>query len=241
MRSPVDGVVAPGGDEVVRLEDVQRFYNVGDEVVRALDGVSFSIREGDYWAIMGPSGSGKSTLLNILGCLDRPSSGAYWLNGENVAEMDDNALSDHRLKNLGFIFQSFHLIPQLTVCENIEVPMLYLGLGQAERRSKAESLAERVGIGHRLRHLPSELSGGQRQRVAVARALANDPAVLLADEPTGNLDSTTSVQIMELFHELYDQGKTIILVTHELEIAEYAQACVTLRDGKVLSIEEHKK
>jgi putative ABC transport system ATP-binding protein len=228
----------PRPDEVVRLDDVERHYLVGDELVRALDGVSFSMRKGSYWAIMGPSGSGKSTMLNILGCLDRPTSGAYWLNGENVAEMDDNELSDHRLRNLGFIFQSFHLIPQLTVSENIEVPMLYLGLSQADRKEKAETLAERVGMSHRLRHLPSELSGGQRQRVAVARALANDPAVLLADEPTGNLDSATSVQIMALFQELYEQGKTVIVVTHEPEIAAYAKACVLLKDGRVQSMRE---
>jgi putative ABC transport system ATP-binding protein len=225
-------------DAVVRLDTVKRHYRVGDETVRALDGVSFVIRRGSYWAIMGQSGSGKSTLLNILGCLDRPSSGAYWLNGVNVAEMDDDSLSDHRLRNLGFVFQSFHLIPQLTVCENIEVPMLYLGLSQTTRRAKAEQLAERVGIGHRLRHLPSELSGGQRQRVAVARALANDPAVLLADEPTGNLDSATSVQIMELFQELYEQGKTVVLVTHEADIAAYAKASIHLKDGKILSVTE---
>lgn len=230
----------PQADEVVRLDEVTRHYTVGEEIVRALDGVSFSMRTGSYWAIMGPSGSGKSTMLNILGCLDRPSSGAYWLNGENVAEMDDNALSDHRLRNLGFVFQSFHLIPQLTVSENIEVPMLYLGLSQTERKRKAESLAERVGMSHRLRHLPSELSGGQRQRVAVARALANDPAVLLADEPTGNLDSTTSVQIMGLFQELYEQGKTVILVTHEPDIASYAKACIVLKDGIILSVTEEK-
>jgi putative ABC transport system ATP-binding protein len=228
----------PNADEVVRLDDVKRHYLVGDETVRALDGVSFSIRKGSYWAIMGPSGSGKSTMLNILGCLDRPSEGAYWLNGVNVAEMDDNELSDHRLRNLGFVFQSFHLIPQLTVSENIEVPMLYLGLSQAERKQRAEALAERVGMSHRLRHLPSELSGGQRQRVAVARALANDPAVLLADEPTGNLDSATSVQIMALFHELYEQGKTVILVTHEPDIAAYAKASIVLKDGRVLSLTE---
>lgn len=226
----------PPEDEVVRLDAVTRHYTVGDETVRALDGVSFTIRKGSYWAVMGPSGSGKSTLLNILGCLDRPSSGAYWLNGENVAEMDDDELSDHRLRNLGFVFQSFHLIPQLTVCENIEVPLLYLGVSQSERTQKAEMLAERVGMTHRLRHLPSELSGGQCQRVAVARALANDPAVLLADEPTGNLDSSTSLQIMGLFQELYEQGKTVILVTHEPDIAAYAKACVVLKDGRVQSL-----
>lgn len=238
MTSPTAKCVRPGADEVVRLDDVMRHYLVGDELVRALDGVSFTIRRGSYWAIMGPSGSGKSTMLNILGCLDRPTSGAYWLNGENVAEMDDNELSDHRLHNLGFVFQSFHLVPQLTVCENIEVPMLYAGIPQAERTRKAEQLAERVGMSHRLRHLPSELSGGQRQRVAVARALANDPAVLLADEPTGNLDSATSVQIMGLFQELYEQGKTVILVTHEPDIAAFAKACIVLKDGLVQSVRE---
>ena len=226
----------PQADEVVRLDNVKRYYQVGDEVVHALDGVSFSIRKGSYWAIMGPSGSGKSTMLNILGCLDRPSEGAYWLNGVNVAEMEDNQLSDHRLRNLGFIFQSFHLIPELTVRENIEVPMLYLGMPHSERASKAKELADRVGMSHRLRHLPSELSGGQRQRVAVARALANDPAVLLADEPTGNLDSATSVQIMALFQELYEQGKTVIVVTHEQDIAQYAKMTVILKDGCVASM-----
>ncbi len=232
------GSARPSENEVVRLDNVKRHYVVGDEVVRALDGVSFCIRKGSYWAIMGPSGSGKSTMLNILGCLDRPSSGAYWLNGENVAEMDDDQLSDHRLKNLGFVFQSFHLISQLTVCENIEVPMMYLGVPPQERRERAEMLAERVGMSHRLRHLPMELSGGQRQRVAVARALANDPAVLLADEPTGNLDSATSVQIMQLFQELYEQGKTIILVTHEPDIARFAKSNIVLKDGKLLSCQE---
>ena len=223
-------------EEVVRLDNVKRHYEVGDELVCALDGVSFSIHKGGYWAIMGASGSGKSTMLNILGCLDRPTGGMYWLNGENVAVMDDNSLSDHRLRNLGFIFQSFHLIPQLTVCENIEMPLLYLGMSAEERREKAVGLARRVGMDHRLKHLPAELSGGQRQRVAVARALANDPAVLLADEPTGNLDSSTSVQIMKLFLELHDQGKTIILVTHEPDIAEFARSSIVLKDGKILEM-----
>jgi len=235
-QTPHSALPLPQADEVVRLDNVKRYYQVGDETVRALDGVSFSIRKGSYWAIMGPSGSGKSTMLNILGCLDRPSHGAYWLNGVNVAEMEDNQLSDHRLRNLGFIFQSFHLIAELTVCENIEVPMLYLGLSHSERVRKAKELADRVGMSHRLRHLPSELSGGQRQRVAVARALANDPAVLLADEPTGNLDSATSVQIMALFQELYEQGKTVIVVTHEQEIAQYAKMTIILKDGRVASM-----
>ena len=224
-------------DEVVRLEGVCRHYSVGEETVKALDDVSFTISKGGYWAIMGPSGSGKSTLLNILGCLDRPTAGAYWLNGENTATMEDNALSDHRLKNLGFVFQSFHLIPQLTVVENIEMPMFYLGVPPKERRRRAQELAARVGMEHRLRHLPSELSGGQRQRVAVARALANDPAVLLADEPTGNLDSATSVQIMQLFQELHEQGKTVILVTHEPDIAAYAKSHIVVKDGHIQSYE----
>ena len=221
-------------EEVVRLEDVCRHYTVGGETVRALDGVSFSIHRGEYWAIMGPSGSGKSTLLNILGCLDRPTSGSYWLNGVNVAHMPDDELSDHRLKNLGFVFQSFHLIPELTVLENIEMPMFYLGVPPEERMRRAKELADRVEMSHRLQHLPSELSGGQRQRVAVARALANDPAVLLADEPTGNLDSKTSVQIMALFQELYEQGKTVIVVTHEPDIDAYAHSHIVVKDGKLL-------
>lgn len=225
----------PARDEVVRLDDVKRHYCVGDETVKALDGVSFTIHRGQYWSIMGPSGSGKSTLLNILGCLDRPTDGAYWLNGVNVAHMTDNELSDHRLKNLGFVFQSFHLIPQLTVLENIEVPMFYLGVPPEERTRRAKQLAARVEIDHRLSHLPMELSGGQRQRVAVARALANDPAVLLADEPTGNLDSKTSVQIMALFQELYEQGKTVIVVTHEPDIDAYAKSHIVVKDGRVLT------
>ena len=227
---------APTTEEVVKLQDVCRHYTVGGETVKALDGVSFAIHRGEYWAIMGPSGSGKSPLLNILGCLDRPTSGSYWLNGVDVARMADNELSDHRLKNLGFVFQSFHLIPQLSVLENIEMPMFYLGIPQAERTRRAKELADRVEMSHRLQHLPAELSGGQRQRVAVARALANDPAVLLADEPTGNLDSKTSVQIMALFQELYEQGKTIIVVTHEPDIDAYAHSHIVVKDGRLLSV-----
>ena len=227
---------APTTEEVVKLQDVCRHYTVGGETVKALDGVSFAIHRGEYWAIMGPSGSGKSTLLNILGCLDRPTSGSYWLNGVDVARMADNELSDHRLKNLGFVFQSFHLIPQLSVLENIEMPMFSRGIPQAERTRRAKELADRVEMSHRLQHLPAELSGGQRQRVAVARALANDPAVLLADEPTGNLDSKTSVQIMALFQELYEQGKTIIVVTHEPDIDAYAHSHIVVKDGRLLSV-----
>ena len=225
----------PLREEVVKLQDVCRHYTVGGETVRALDGVSFSIHRGEYWAIMGPSGSGKSTLLNILGCLDRPTAGSYWLNGVDVAHMADNELSDHHLKNHGFVFQSFHLIPQLAVLANIEMPVFYLGIPQAERTRRAKELADRVEMSHRLMHLPAELSGGQRQRIAVARALANDPAVLLADEPTGNLDSKTSVQIMKLFQELYEAGKTVIVVTHEPDIDAYAHSHIVVKDGKLLS------
>ena len=195
---------APTTEEVVKLQDICRHYTVGGETVKALDGVSFAIHRGEYWAIMGPSGSGKSTLLNILGCLDRPTSGSYWLNGVDVARMADNELSDHRLKNLGFVFQSFHLIPQLSVLENIEMPMFYLGIPQAARTRRAKEPA--------------------------------DPAVLLADEPTGNLDSKTSVQIMARFQELYEQGKTIIVVTHEPDIDAYAHSHIVVKDGKLLSV-----
>ena len=219
---------------ILKLTDICKDYAQGKEPVRVLKNVNLTVEKGDYIAIMGPSGSGKSTLLNILGCLDRPTAGSYWLNGVDVAHMEDNELSDHRLKNLGFVFQSFHLIPQLTVLENIEMPMFYLGVPPQERTRRAKELAARVEMDHRLMHLPAELSGGQRQRVAVARALANDPAVLLADEPTGNLDSKTSVQIMALFQELYEQGKTIIVVTHEPDIDAYAHSHIVVKDGKLL-------
>jgi putative ABC transport system ATP-binding protein len=205
--------------------------------VGALDGVSLTFPEGSFWAFMGPSGSGKSTLLNLLGCLDRPTSGRYLLEGNDVAGLDDDELSDLRLKRLGFIFQSFNLIPQLSVRENIELPLFYLGWEEEDSAARAEELAERVGLGHRLGHRPSELSGGQQQRVAIARALANDPAVILADEPTGNLDTATSKQIMELLVELNAGGKTILMVTHEAEIAAHAKSRLHLRDGKIQAIE----
>ncbi len=218
---------------VLQLDGVIKRYHVGDEVVDALAGVSFGVRHGDFLAIMGASGSGKSTLLNILGCLDRPTYGDYWLNGVNVAEIDDNALSDHRLHNLGFVFQSFHLIPQLTVAENIALPLFYQGLSREEQHSRVAHLARSVGVDNRLRHRPSELSGGQRQRVAIARALANDPPVILADEPTGNLDSATSHQILDLLQQLNAAGRTILMVTHEDDIAAYAKARIQLRDGLI--------
>lgn len=221
-------------DFAIRVVDVTKRYNIGGAAVNALDGVSFAVRHGAFLAIMGTSGSGKSTLLNILGCLDRPTSGEYWLGGVDVAGMDDDALSAHRLDNLGFVFQSFHLIPQLTVAENIALPMFYKGVPESESRRRAIELARSVGMEHRLEHKPSELSGGQCQRVAIARALANDPPVILADEPTGNLDTPTSRQIMELFGELNASGRTILMVTHEEDIAACASSRIVLRDGRII-------
>jgi putative ABC transport system ATP-binding protein len=224
-------------DALVRLEDVHKTYQMGDTPVHALDGVTLSLREGSFWAIMGPSGSGKSTMLNLLGCLDRPTTGRYVLNGRDVSTLDDNELSELRLRELGFIFQSFNLIPQLTVQENIELPLFYLGWEAHQSAARARELAATVGLEARMHHRPMELSGGQQQRVAIARSLVNDPKVLLADEPTGNLDSATGVQIMELLTSLNRQGKTIILVTHEPDIAEYATCRLHMRDGKVDRVE----
>jgi putative ABC transport system ATP-binding protein len=225
------------GNELIRLDDVRKIYRMGEEEVGALDGVSLSFEAGSFWAFMGPSGSGKSTLLNLLGCLDRPTSGRYLLEGRDVDELDDDDLSELRLRRLGFIFQSFNLIPQLSVRENIELPLFYLGWEEEESADRAAELAEKVGLGHRLGHRPTELSGGQQQRVAIARALANDPAVILADEPTGNLDTATSKQIMELLVELNAGGKTILMVTHETEIAEYTKSRLHMRDGKVQAVD----
>jgi len=223
--------------DLIRLDDIRKVYRMGSEEVGALDGVSLSFAEGSFWAFMGPSGSGKSTLLNLLGCLDRPTEGTYLLEGRDVSELDDDELSELRLRRLGFIFQSFNLIPQLSVRENIELPLFYLGWEEERSAERAQELAEQVGLGHRLSHRPTELSGGQQQRVAIARSLANDPAVILADEPTGNLDTATSKQIMELLRELNRAGKTILMVTHEQEIAEYAKSRLHLRDGKIQAIE----
>jgi putative ABC transport system ATP-binding protein len=226
-------------EAVVDLDDVHKTYHMGSQEVRALRGVTFEFHRGSFWAIMGPSGSGKSTLLNLLGCLDRPSSGSYILEGNDVSQLDDDALSDFRLRHLGFIFQSFNLIPQLTVRENIELPLFYLGWDPEHSAERAAALADRVGLGDRLEHRPMELSGGQQQRVAVARALANDPAIILADEPTGNLDSATGEQIMELLREVNGQGKTILMVTHEPEIAAYTHHRLHMRDGVIQSIESN--
>ena len=241
VSSPAGREVPAAADSsdqpVLKLVDITKRYQVGQENVDALAGVSFSVTAGAFLAIMGASGSGKSTLLNILGCLDRPSSGEYWLNGVDVANMSDDALSDHRLHNLGFVFQSFHLIPQLTVAENIALPLFYQGMPHAEQMARVAKLAANVGVDNRLRHRPSELSGGQRQRVAIARALANNPPVILADEPTGNLDSTTSHQIMKLLVELNNMGRTILMVTHENDIADFAKARIILRDGQIQQME----
>jgi|SRR5688572_20953175 len=245
IETPIPTRTAPksggggGGNDgvVVRLEDVRKTYVMGEEIVNALAGVTLSFKRGSFWALMGPSGSGKSTMLNLLGCLDRPTSGRYILEGQDVNDLNDDALSDFRLKHLGFVFQSFHLIPQLTVRENIELPLYYLGWEASKSAARAEELAERVGLGQRLNHRPNQLSGGQQQRVAIARAMSNDPAILLADEPTGNLDSATGDQIMRLLRELNEHGKTILMVTHEPDIAQYAKSRLHMRDGVIDRIE----
>jgi putative ABC transport system ATP-binding protein len=218
-------------DAIVQLQDVRRTYQKGPVTVEALRGVSFEIHAGDYVSIMGPSGCGKSTLLNLLGCLDRASSGRYLLGGQDVSQRDDNALSTVRGNQLGFVFQSYNLIQQLTVLENIEVPFYYQGRSESEGRARATELATRVGLRDRLNHKPFELSGGQQQRVAIARALVNDPLIILADEPTGNLDSTSGKDILQVFDELNAQGKTLILVTHDPSVAHHCSRTICLKDG----------
>ncbi len=222
---------------VIEFQDVHKHYQIGNSTVRALDGVSVEIAQGAFSAVMGPSGSGKSTMLNLLGCLDRPSSGRYLLRGEDVGRHTDDELSDIRLRHLGFVFQSYNLIPQLSVIENIELPLYYQGIDSQEGNLKARELAELVGLADRVEHRPQELSGGQRQRVAIARALANEPSVILADEPTGNLDSKTGTQILELLQSLNRQGITIIMVTHEADVAAIAGQCIHMRDGKIDRVE----
>ncbi len=225
-------------DLVIELEDVHKVYQMGEQQVNALAGISMSISAGSFWAIMGPSGSGKSTMLNVLGCLDRVTRGRYVLEGTDVSTLDDNELSELRLRHLGFIFQSFNLIQQLTVQRNIELPLYYLGWDAERSAERAIELAHKVGLETRLNHRPTELSGGQMQRVAIARALANDPRIFLADEPTGNLDSATGKQILDLLAELNEQGKTIIMVTHEPDIARLAHTRLHMLDGYIESIEE---
>ena len=228
------------GEVIAEFVDVERHYQMGDTTVRALDGVSIRIHRGDYLAIMGRSGSGKSTMLNLLGCLDRPTGGRYLLGGTDVSSLNDNALSEVRGRQLGFIFQSFNLIPQLTVLENLEVPLFYQDRVGAESRAKAEELALRVGLEGRLDHRPMELSGGQQQRVAIARAMMNDPLFLLADEATGNLDSSTETEILELIDELQREGVTIVIVTHNPKVAAHSHRTIWLRDGVVDRIEENR-
>jgi putative ABC transport system ATP-binding protein len=226
---------------IVQFTNVQKTYQMGPVTVSALRGVSFEISAGDYVSIMGPSGCGKSTLLNLLGCLDRPSLGNYLLGGQDVSGMDDDSLSAVRGSRLGFIFQSYNLIQQLTVVENIEIPLYYQDRPEAECRELACQLAKRVGLEHRLDHKPFELSGGQQQRVAIARALVNDPLVILADEPTGNLDSNSGVEILKIFDELNAQGKTLILVTHDPSVGKRSQRTIRLRDGLIESDVRHEK
>jgi putative ABC transport system ATP-binding protein len=223
----------PGSDIVIRTDDLWKTYVMGAEEVHALRGVSFEVQRGEYLAIMGPSGSGKSTLMNLIGCLDTPTSGQYWLNGKMVSEMDDDELAYIRNKEIGFVFQTFNLLPRASALHNVELPLIYNGSPRTQRINMAKRALERVDLADRMNHKPNELSGGQRQRVAVARALVNNPSIILADEPTGNLDSATSHEIMGLFDELHQQGNTIILVTHEHDIAEHAHRVLHILDGRI--------
>jgi putative ABC transport system ATP-binding protein len=220
-------------DAVIVTRNLQRDYDMGGEVVHALRGVDVTIRKNEFVAIMGPSGSGKSTLMNLIGCLDSPTGGEYWLNGHRVSELGDDALARIRNKEIGVVFPTFNLLPRATAQHNVELPLVYAGLGSRERRTQAEDALDRVGLKDRVQHRPNELSGGQRQRVAIARALVNRPSILLADEPTGNLDSATSEEIIGLFEGLHGEGQTILLVTHEHDIAAHARRQVHLKDGRV--------
>jgi putative ABC transport system ATP-binding protein len=223
----------PLPDIIILTHKLAREYVMGAEVVRALRGVDVQIRRNEYVAIMGPSGSGKSTLMNLIGCLDSPTAGEYWLNGQKVSDLGDDALARIRNKEIGFVFQTFNLLPRATALHNVELPLIYAGLPAKARRTQAADALARVGLSDRMHHKPNELSGGQRQRVAIARALVNTPSILLADEPTGNLDSATSGEIMEVFADLHHQGQTVVMVTHEHDIAAHAARVVTLRDGLV--------
>lgn len=228
---------APNQDWVIVTRQLKRQYDMGGEIVRALRGVDLAIRRNEYVAIMGPSGSGKSTLMNLIGCLDTPNEGEYWLNGMLVSTMSDDALARVRNKEIGFVFQTFNLLPRASALQNVELPLVYAGISADERKRRAAEALERVQLGQRMHHRPNELSGGQRQRVAIARALVNRPSILLADEPTGNLDSHTSEEIMRVFEELAAQGQTVVMVTHEPDIAVHAKRIIVLRDGVISSDE----
>ena len=222
-------------DKIIEIKGLKREFAVGSEIVKALKGVDVSVMKNEYLAMMGPSGSGKSTLMNLLGCLDTPTAGAYNLNGTNVSSLKDDDLAEIRNKEIGFIFQTFNLLPRLTALENVSLPLVYAGYNSEDRKIKAQVVLEKVGLGDRMDHRPNQLSVGQRQRVAVARALVNDPSIILADEPTGNLDSKTSLDIMRLFEEIHEMGNTLIVVTHEEEVASHSHRILRLRDGLVES------
>ena len=232
---------APEKDWVIVTRGIKREYDMGGEIVRALRGVDVAIRRNEYVAIMGPSGSGKSTLMNLIGCLDTPDAGEYWLSGVLVSTMADDELARVRNREIGFVFQTFNLLPRATALHNVELPLVYAGVSSDERKKRAVGALERVGLGDRITHRPNELSGGQRQRVAIARALVNNPAILLADEPTGNLDSTTSEEIMAVFETLANSGQTVIMVTHEPDIAAHAKRVIVLRDGMIESDDRRER
>lgn len=221
--------------EVISIKGVTKYYEMGQIIIKALNGIDVSINSNEYVALMGPSGSGKSTLMNILGCLDTPTHGSYILNGNQVASMTENELAEIRNKEIGFVFQTFNLLPRLTAWENVAMPLVYAGINRRQRYEKAVAMLTDVGLGDRSDHKPNEMSGGQRQRVAIARALINNPSIILADEPTGNLDTKTSIEIMKIFEKIYKKGNTVIMVTHEEDIAQHAQRIVRLRDGVVES------
>ena len=232
---------ASAASSIIRCSELWRTYQMGEETIHALRGVSFEIQPNEYLAIMGPSGSGKSTLMNLIGCLDTPSQGEYYLRNQLVSKMSDDALAEVRNKEIGFVFQTFNLLPRATALENVELPLVYAGIPKSARMERAKDALDKVELSSRMGHRPNELSGGQRQRVAIARALVMGPAILLADEPTGNLDSTTGEEIMRLFERLHEAGNTIILVTHERDIAEHAHRVIMIRDGKIASDEVSRK
>ena len=223
--------------DIIGLKDIRKYYKVGTQVVKALHEISINIKKNEYVALMGPSGSGKSTLMNIIGCLDTPTDGSYFLNGSDVSKLEDNNLAEIRNKEIGFVFQTFNLLPRSTALDNVMLPLIYAGFNKNRRIKRATDVLENVGLGDRMHHRPNELSGGQRQRVALARALVNEPSIILADEPTGNLDSKTSIEIMGLFEKIHQEGNTIIVITHEEDIAKHAHRIIRLMDGKVESDE----